>query len=346
MAAAFAVSVAARSHVLGPVTVVGPTKQKGSETSQHRSGSDSSPDRGSLRAVAMSNRLKLGVLLSIGLLSGACGADGGRGPTTTNENRGAATPSGNSADPFGPGTSADGLATDPTRTPTAGNMAQTSETGRFAGIDMSDDATSSTSMESGNSSTSDSGTRGTRSETSCVDPSSILDTSVFDIDVSADIYTVDADTLPEIRQQMTARSPSTMAAATQWYVFWDFDWEACDKSGLTLGLEVSYSMPRWDRPTGASTEVVEGWTNFVDALWCHEYGHTRFAVDLLRDTYAALSALPAPTSCAALRRSAQAAFQPLYERYIEEEEEYDRVTNHGETMGARLCPDEERTGCD
>jgi predicted secreted Zn-dependent protease len=136
-----------------------------------------------------------------------------------------------------------------------------------------------------------------------------------------------------------------MAAEARWRVWWDFDWVRCDGSGLVMGLDVYYAMPSWMRPASAPPEVADAWEQYERALWCHEYGHTQFGVDLLNESYEALSNLATPFGCTDLRLRAEQAFQPIYERHIAEEIAYDEATNHGATMGARLCPDEDRTGC-
>ena len=170
--------------------------------------------------------------------------------------------------------------------------------------------------------------------TSCMDPAP--DDPPYELTVRVDLYEVDADTLEGLREQMSMRSPTAMAARVDWRVTWDFDWIACDGSGLEVALEIDYSLPQWNQPDPVDPRVVEGWTGFIDALWCHEYGHAQFGISVAEEAHLALSELPAPGSCQELSEAANEVLIEIFEVYRAEEIAYDEETDHGASMGARL----------
>lgn len=200
-------------------------------------------------------------------------------------------------------------------------------------------------MEMEAPSESDLGSMSYNSDTSCPDPVVALDPALFNVSQDASLYELDADSLPGLRSQMTSRSPASMAAATSWVVRYDFDWERCDGSGLQVDLEIHYDMPTWNQPAVVEERVVAGWTGFIDALWCHELGHGGYGVKLAQEAREALAALSAPRGCLDLRLRAQRVFDEVFQRIRGEEVAYDETTNHGASMGARLCPNEDTLGC-
>ncbi len=171
---------------------------------------------------------------------------------------------------------------------------------------------------------------------SCANPLEILDVSKLEASETFEPYVVTGDTANQIRQSINQSRASDYDAYTGWYVTWQFD--DCAGNGLVVTADITYSFPEWEPAAGASTELVASWETYMDALFCHEYGHAKHGLDCANDVYAALAAIDAGGDCGEQQSEADAAFDAILSDYQTRDAEYDADTSHGATMGAVFPP--------
>jgi len=126
----------------------------------------------------------------------------------------------------------------------------------------------------------------------------------------------------------------------QWYVNWDYTYEStnqdCRVATVSMELSTEITLPYWDAPPDAPPLLVEKWSTYMDALTEHENGHVEFgrkAEAAIQRTI--LETLPVP-SCGQLEDQIDLRATQTLERYLQLERDYDRITNHGATQGARF----------
>ncbi len=171
---------------------------------------------------------------------------------------------------------------------------------------------------------------------SCVDPFDTVDVSRLVADEMFAPYVVTGDTANQIRQSINQNRGMDYDAFTNWYVSWQFG--DCDGHGLVVTVDVTYDFPEWQTSAGDSPELVASWDTYMNALFCHEYGHAEHALDCANDVFTALSTIDAGGDCSKQQSEAQAAFSPILDEYNQLDVQYDADTNHGASMGAVFPP--------
>ena len=172
--------------------------------------------------------------------------------------------------------------------------------------------------------------------TSCDDPLVTGDVSRFDAIDHLESYAVTGTTANELRASLNANRGGDYDALTTANINWTF--RDCTNPTWSVTLDIVYDMPEWDPPTGADPALVASFATYIDALWCHEYGHGEIGVDCANTLYDALSDLPATGDCVALQSAAEAETLSVIDVCIATNEQYDAETNHGATMGAVFPP--------
>jgi predicted secreted Zn-dependent protease len=103
---------------------------------------------------------------------------------------------------------------------------------------------------------------------------------------------------------------------------------------VSIQLDIEYTMPEWQVAQTASPELEAAWQTYLDALWCHEYGHTDIALTGANDAFDTLTMILEQEGCADGADLAQMAFDEILDVAREQGDAYDEETIHGETMGA------------
>lgn len=170
----------------------------------------------------------------------------------------------------------------------------------------------------------------------CANPFDAIDQSRLDADEELEPYSVSGQTATEIRRSINQSRGMDYDALTNWYISWQFG--DCEGNGLAITLDITYRYPEWEPPAGASAALVTSWETYMDALFCHEYGHAKNGIDAANAAYDALSAIDADGDCDAQQTRAEAAFDVVLTTYQERDLQYDADTQHGATMGAVFPP--------
>ena len=174
--------------------------------------------------------------------------------------------------------------------------------------------------------------------TSCPNPLNHGLALPFDFTETVAYYDFEGTTAQEMRAQIAPQQPQPgIDAEAIWEIGWSFESpDNCYTASWSLQLDVTYRFPRWTPSEDADPRLASAWDAYVDALWCHEYGHTDIGVAATLAAQQALEAIGPQFSCAALQIVADRTFNRVVRQYLDEEALYDRNTNHGETTGARF----------
>jgi predicted secreted Zn-dependent protease len=168
----------------------------------------------------------------------------------------------------------------------------------------------------------------------CGDPLVSEDTSRLDAMDDVETYEVVGHTAREIRASMNERREGDYDGRTDWDIRWSFD--DCSSPRWTISLTIVYTLPEWLPSEEDDDALVDAWVTYLDALYCHEYGHGRLAVQCANEIYEAVNALP--DDCGTIQAAASAVVDDVLETCRERDVAYDDATNHGATMGAVFPP--------
>ncbi|HVR20169.1 MAG TPA: DUF922 domain-containing protein [Polyangiaceae bacterium] len=172
--------------------------------------------------------------------------------------------------------------------------------------------------------------------TSCDDPLAAGDVSRLIATDDLQTYAVMGNTADELRASINANRGRDYDALTTADINWTF--RDCTNPTWSVALDIVYDMPEWNPPTNADPALVASFAAYIDALWCHEYGHGEIGIECANDLYDALSSIPATGDCVALQSTAEAETQRIVDVCRVANEQYDAETNHGATMGAVFPP--------
>lgn len=170
---------------------------------------------------------------------------------------------------------------------------------------------------------------------SCANPLDTVEVSRLVASEAFEPYVVTGDSANQIRQSIDQNRGMAYDAFTDWYVSWQFG--DCAGNGLVVTVDVTYNFPEWEPSASASSELVASWESYIDALFCHEYGHAKHGLDCANDVFTALAAIDAG-GCAEQQAEAEAAFSSILGECNQLDIQYDADTNHGATMGAVFPP--------
>jgi len=144
-------------------------------------------------------------------------------------------------------------------------------------------------------------------------------------------YDIVGLTAEDLRAQMDALGPIgpdgyKSDAFTIWSTKWG--WPPCQIDKATVSYEIMVLFPRWKPPRDASAQLVAKWDDYIRALATHEKGH----VDYIVKNYRLIVDAIKKADCYTAELAAQAALSLLRSHDVE----YDAITNHGATQGARF----------
>jgi len=133
------------------------------------------------------------------------------------------------------------------------------------------------------------------------------------VTVTTSYYTVDGNSVDELRDQMNRNGLKGFWAYTSWYVSWS---AACHVS-----LRIVYTLPRWRSRDVAPAELRTKWDKFLASLITHERGHGTHG-----------------RNAASEIDHSRCATNPgnIIRRWANQDRTYDITTRHGRTQGAEF----------
>lgn len=118
-----------------------------------------------------------------------------------------------------------------------------------------------------------------------------------------------------------------------WSVQWDFEVESCKVVNPTASGWAKLTMPKVQSPESMPETLQAEWKRYWDALYGHERNHVKHGEQALSNVWPLLT--NSVSECATFDGVNQQLATEVA-KWIEADQEYDRVTNHGETEGARF----------
>ena len=125
---------------------------------------------------------------------------------------------------------------------------------------------------------------------------------------------------------------------TRWSVYWYYNTEEtanrhCRLDEVRVEIEGSITLPQLD---GGTPSMRRRFNEYVAALHRHELGHFAFAQQAGEEIDRALQVTGEATGCRELKDQANDSAYRILNRYQQQEDAYDRETQHGRTQGAWL----------
>lgn len=163
---------------------------------------------------------------------------------------------------------------------------------------------------------------------------------------SVHYYDVSGATGREVRASLNREGPISGTdnkrydAVCRWHVYWKFQYrqrgDACVVTSASTDVKIVITFPRLKTDETTSPSLVKAFADYTEKLMVHEKGHAQNAIDAARKIEAGILALPPQPTCDALRSTANALGYALVKEANQADVEYDRLTRHGATQGARF----------
>jgi predicted secreted Zn-dependent protease len=149
-------------------------------------------------------------------------------------------------------------------------------------------------------------------------------------------YDITGSTAEELRTQLDILRPSDpnghrYDAVYRWSIKWKwpgYGQSPCQLHKATASYEIVVVFPRWIPPKNTSPELIAKWEDYIYALAEHEKGH----VDHIVNNYQVVIDAIKSADCYTADSEARSALECL-KKY---DDEYDAITDHGATQGARF----------
>ncbi len=142
-------------------------------------------------------------------------------------------------------------------------------------------------------------------------------------------YQIRGSTETDLAKEIQSKGPNGYAGYTNWYIRWGwpgFGHEECDLSKAWITAKVSVTLPEWNPPAGVSTDLINNWMEFSQALYRHEMGHVGNITGSLPRIQKAIQS----SDCITADSAANAVLDKMRGWDVQ----YDDRTDHGRTEGA------------
>jgi len=149
-------------------------------------------------------------------------------------------------------------------------------------------------------------------------------------------YDIAGSTAEELRAQLNTLCPvdangNRHDAVCQWFIKWNwpgYGHRPCQLDKAIVSYKIEVVFPRWIPPKNVSLGLVTKWEDYIHALAEHENGHADYIVN----NYQMVANAIKSADCYTADSAAHAAIKRLKQHDIE----YDAITDHGATQGARF----------
>jgi predicted secreted Zn-dependent protease len=149
-------------------------------------------------------------------------------------------------------------------------------------------------------------------------------------------YDIKGSTENELRDQLNKLGPTGYDgykgdATTEWYIRWNwpgYGSDSCDLGAAIISHDIKVILPRWTPPVNTSRDLRAKWATYVTQLALHEKGHVEH---VLENFPAVVEAIKGGTC-----ESADIIGLDMLDQLRQHDIDYDAVTHHGATQGARF----------
>jgi predicted secreted Zn-dependent protease len=157
---------------------------------------------------------------------------------------------------------------------------------------------------------------------------------------SFNYYDVDGATVEAIRADINSKRFQAYDGVTRWYVRWNYTHRrianACVIASVTCSADINTRMPRLAANSIAPQELKRGFSEYLENLTVHEWGHRRNGIDTAERIEKAIKTLPPAATCEELDTVADRRAHAEVAEGNRLDIEYDATTDHGRTQGARF----------
>ena len=163
------------------------------------------------------------------------------------------------------------------------------------------------------------------------------------INITTNYYNVKGKTVSDIAKSLYNDSPiiyqgNKYHGYTSWNVKWNFNWykypDYCQITAVKTTVDVKYTLPKLVSYSSLSSSVKQKWDKYYTSLINHEEGHKNFGINSAYNIEKSILNMGKRNSCQQLEKDANIIGNNVIKSSIEQEKEYDKITNHGVTQGA------------
>ena len=148
----------------------------------------------------------------------------------------------------------------------------------------------------------------------------------------------------EIKPELMRHSPiragnGSFNGHTDWYINWKYQPApgpyGCQLHNIITRVHVIHTLPALSEYV-TDKQTIDVFNTFNDALTRHEKNHGSNGLAAAREIDKTLSEIPPQRDCRYLSRMADDIASAIVQKYIQADDEYDRLTRNGETEGATI----------
>jgi predicted secreted Zn-dependent protease len=150
-------------------------------------------------------------------------------------------------------------------------------------------------------------------------------------------YSISGTTGIELLNEMSAKGPQGYSGYTRHEYSYDYGTRMingrCRVSRMSMDMDITYTMPRWENESSANTELQGRWNDWYRLLEQHEYGHSAFAESGYNDILSEWRRIGGSDNCQDIRSQVEQVYNSIRARVNQQNAEYDQLTNHGQSQG-------------
>ncbi len=146
----------------------------------------------------------------------------------------------------------------------------------------------------------------------------------------------------EIKPELMRSSPiragrDSFNGHTDWYIDWQYKSSpgpyGCQLHNVRTKAHVVHTLPALNRGV-TDRQTIDVFNQFNTALTTHEKNHGNNGLLAAREIDKALNEIPPQQNCRYVSQMADDIGNRIIQKYIQADDEYDRLTRNGETEGA------------
>jgi predicted secreted Zn-dependent protease len=157
-------------------------------------------------------------------------------------------------------------------------------------------------------------------------------------------YQITGTTHQQLRDEMKQSGPNENGehydANTTWQVKWSYTYQEsahlCQLTRVQVVEDITYLLPEWSAKARADSLLQQDWKRFQQQLREHEETHAQHGKQAATDIDVMLEHLAPATDCKTLEAIANSKAEQIVTWYHENDDAYDKATNHGVNDGAML----------